>query len=72
MRTNEIRAMNDEQLAQQIVDLHQELFNLRFQLASYKNPNPGRFGQVKKDIARIKTILRERELEREAQAVTQA
>jgi large subunit ribosomal protein L29 len=63
MRAAEIRALNDEQLVQRISDLNQEHFNLRFQLASYKNPNPGRFRQVKKDIARIKTILREREIE---------
>ncbi|MEI6042997.1 MAG: 50S ribosomal protein L29 [Chloroflexota bacterium] len=62
MRATEIRALNDEQLLKQISDLNQEHFNLRFQLASYKNPNPGRFRQVKKDIARIKTILREREI----------
>lgn len=67
MRASEIRAMTDDQLRQQISDLNQEHFNLRFQLASYKNPNPGRFGQVKKDIARIKTILHERELERQSQ-----
>jgi large subunit ribosomal protein L29 len=63
MRATEVRALNNEQLVQRISDLNQEHFNLRFQLASYKNPNPGRFRQVKKDIARIKTILREREIE---------
>lgn len=67
MRANEIRALSDEQLHQQITDLQQEHFNLRFQLAAYKNPNPGRFRKVKKDIARINTILNERKLEREAQ-----
>ena len=71
MRPDEVRALPDEQLRQRVTDLNQELFNLRFQLASYKNPNPGRFRQVKRDIARIKTILRERELEREAQAQAQ-
>jgi large subunit ribosomal protein L29 len=63
MRPEEVRALNDEQLRERISELNQEHFNLRFQLASYKNPNPGRFRQVKKDIARIKTILREREQE---------
>jgi large subunit ribosomal protein L29 len=67
MRPDEIRAMTDEQLLQRISDLNQEHFNLRFQLAAYKNPNPGRFRQVKRDIARIKTILHERELERQVQ-----
>ncbi|NWJ46260.1 MAG: 50S ribosomal protein L29 [Chloroflexi bacterium] len=62
MRINELRALNDEQLAEQVRNLNIELFNLRFQLAAYKNPSPARFGQVKKEIARIKTIQREREL----------
>ncbi|MEI7555466.1 50S ribosomal protein L29 [Candidatus Chlorohelix sp.] len=62
MRINELRALNDEQLEEQVQDLNKELFNLRFQLAAYKNPSPARFGQVKKKIARIKTIQREREL----------
>ncbi len=67
MNTKEIRALTDEDLQKRIGDLNQEHFNLRFQLASYKNPNPGRFRQVKKDIARIKTIMRQRELERGTQ-----
>jgi large subunit ribosomal protein L29 len=62
-RIREIRAMNDEQLRQQIDELNSELFNLRFQRAAYKNPSPARFGQIKKNIAQIKTILREREIE---------
>ena len=62
-RIREIRAMNDDQLRQQLDDLNQELFNLRFQRAAYKNPSPARFGQIKKNIAQIKTILREREIE---------
>jgi large subunit ribosomal protein L29 len=41
---------------------YQELFNLRFQRSTGKLTNSARFGQVKKDIARIKTILRQREL----------
>jgi large subunit ribosomal protein L29 len=62
-RIREIRAMNDDQLRQQLDELHSELFNLRFQRAAYKNPSPARFGQIKKNIAQIKTILREREIE---------
>ncbi len=65
MKSEEIRAMTDEQLVQRITDLNQEHFNLRFQLAAYKNPNPGRFRAVKKDVARIKTILKERKIEQE-------
>ncbi len=63
MRINEIRAMNNEQLRQQITDLNKEAFELRFQRAAYKNPNPARFGQIKRSIAQIKTVLREREIE---------
>jgi len=62
-RIRELRAMNDDQLSQQLGELNEELFNLRFQRAAYKNPSPARFGQIKKNIAQIKTILREREIE---------
>ena len=62
-RIREIRAMNDTQLRQQLDELQSELFNLRFQRAAYKNPSPARFGQIKKNIAQLKTILREREIE---------
>ncbi len=62
MRNNEIRALTDQQLVERLGELKQELFNLRFQVAAYKNPNPSRFNQAKKEIARIKTIQREREL----------
>ena len=62
-KIREIRAMSDTQLRQQIDELQAELFNLRFQRAAYKNPSPARFGQIKKNIAQIKTILREREIE---------
>lgn len=64
IRIREIRSLTDEQLRQQVADLTAEHFNLRFQRASYKNPSPARFGQVKKNIAQMKTILREREIER--------
>lgn len=68
MRNKEIRAVSDEQLEQRLGELSQELFNLRFQVAAYKNPTPSRFKQAKKEIARIKTIQRERELEKLAAA----
>jgi large subunit ribosomal protein L29 len=64
MNNKEIRALSEEQLNEQLGKLSQELFNLRFQVAAYKNPSPARFGQVKREIARIKTILRERELQK--------
>lgn len=61
-RIDHLRALNDEQLVTKVRELHEELFNLRFQVAAYKNPSPARFGQVKKTVARIRTIQREREL----------
>lgn len=63
LRINEIKALNNQQLHQQVEELSAELFNLRFQRAAYKNPSPARFGQIKKNIAQIKTVLREREIE---------
>lgn len=69
MRVDEIRALNDDQLKEQVKSLHEELFNLRFQLAAYKNPSPARFNMVRKTIARIQTIQRERELEQMAAAL---
>jgi large subunit ribosomal protein L29 len=49
-------------LNKSVVDLKTELFNLRFQLATGELDNPMRINKVKKDIARIKTVIREREL----------
>lgn len=63
LRIREIRQMSDEQLRQHVQELTAELFNLRFQRAAYKNPSPARFGQIKKNIAQVKTILREREID---------
>ena len=62
MKTSEIREMTDEELNKKLVDLKAELFNLRFQLAINQLDNPMRIPAVKKDIARIKTIIRENEL----------
>lgn len=54
--------MNDSDLQAKLKDLKVELFNLRFQLATGQLENPMRIGDIKKDIARVKTIIREREL----------
>ncbi|MEZ4860685.1 MAG: 50S ribosomal protein L29 [Caldilineaceae bacterium] len=62
MKTNELRTMANAELATKLDEAYQELFNLRFQKATGKLTNTGRRGQVRKDIARIKTVLREREL----------
>lgn len=69
LRIGEIRAMTDAELAARIDEGHQELFSLRFQRATGNLSNPMRFRHVRKDLARIKTVLREREL---ATALTQS
>ena len=62
MKIKEIRQLNDSDLQAKLKDLKVELFNLRFQLATGQLENPMRIGGIKKDIARVKTIIREREL----------
>ncbi|MBQ9365301.1 MAG: 50S ribosomal protein L29 [Schwartzia sp.] len=59
----EIREMNDGELVQKLASLKEELFNLRFQLATGQLENPARIREVKKTIARIKTYQRAKELE---------
>jgi large subunit ribosomal protein L29 len=62
MKTNEIRSLSNAELAKHLDDSYQEIFNLRFQRVTGQMKNTARFGAVKKQIARIKTILRQREL----------
>jgi large subunit ribosomal protein L29 len=64
---SELRNLQVGELAAKLDDYHQELFNLRFQKATGQLANTARRKQVRKDIARIKTILRERELANEAE-----
>lgn len=64
MKSNigELRGLNDAELQKQLDELYQEQFNLRFQDASGQVPNQNRFKHVRRQIARIKTLQREREL----------
>lgn len=62
MKASELRTKTDGELESQLDDAYQELFNLRFQRTTGQLANTARMGQVRKDIARIKTVLREREL----------
>ena len=62
MKTEEIRARNDEELAKQLEEAHQELFNLRFRAATKQLVNHREIPRVKKELAKLKTIIREREL----------
>jgi large subunit ribosomal protein L29 len=60
MKADEVRAKSEDQLKEQLVDLRKEAFNLRFQSATGQLDNTARRRQVRRDIARIKTILGER------------
>ena len=60
MKAQEIRAMSSEELEKKLKELKNELFNLRFQHAINQLDNPHRIGDVKKDIARVMTVLREK------------
>ncbi|MBR2216024.1 MAG: 50S ribosomal protein L29 [Selenomonadaceae bacterium] len=62
MKADEIRDLSDEDMSQKLASLKEELFNLRFQHATGQLENPMRIKAVKKDIARLKTIQRQREL----------
>ncbi len=62
MKTKELRDMTTKELNDKLAELKSELFNLRFQLATGQLDNPMRIKAVRKDIARVKTVVREREL----------
>ncbi len=62
MKARELRELSVEELRQKEQDLTAELFNLKFQHATGQLENTERLPQVRKDLARVKTILREREL----------
>ena len=62
MKASEIRALNNEELLTRLAEAHEELFNLRFRLATRQLGNHREIPRVKKRIARMETILREREL----------
>ena len=63
MKASELRDMSVEELQTKLTELKEELFNLRFQQATGQLENTARLSQVRKNIARIKTILSEKELE---------
>ncbi len=62
MKAKELRDLSDAELETRLGEAHQELFNLRFQKATRQLQNYARLGQVRRQIARIETILRERQL----------
>ena len=62
MKINEIREMSAEDLDKKLAELKEELFNLRFQMATGQCENPMKIREIKKSIARIKTIQRQNEI----------
>jgi len=62
LKVEEIRALSDEELAKQVEEAHQEMFNLRFRLSTRQLVNHRELPKAKRKIARLKTIIREREL----------
>ena len=65
MKVEEIRARSHEELSKSLEEAHQELFNLRLRLATKQLVNHREIPRVKREIARLKTIIRERELGKE-------
>ena len=63
MNADELRQLTDEELVERLRELKAEKFNLRFQLATNQLDNTARIREVKREIARILTVMRERELE---------
>ena len=62
MKATEVRKMSAEELSAKLLDLQKDLFQLRLQHATNQLDNPIRIAEVKKDIARVKTIIREQQL----------
>lgn len=67
-RTEDLRAKTDDQLTMELADLKREQFNLRFQAATNQLERPARIKEVRRDIARIKTLQNERDSNAQASA----
>ena len=61
-KSTELREADESELETRLAEAKQELFNMRFELATGQRDNTARIGDVRRDIARIKTLLREREI----------
>lgn len=68
MKASELKALGAEKMREQLAGYHEELFNMRFQAVTGRLTNTARPRQVKKEIARIKTMLRQIELEQQGGA----
>jgi large subunit ribosomal protein L29 len=62
MKVGELRALTDDELRRRLADSQEELFNLRFQYATRQLTNHARMREVRRDVARVHTLLRQREL----------
>jgi len=65
MKAKDLRELTDAELNEKLANLKDELFKLRFQLSTGQLDNPARIREVRKDIARVNTILREREINKQ-------
>ena len=65
MKIEKVRELTENELEKELVKMKNELFNLRFQHVTGQLENPNRMKDVKRDIAKIKTVIRENELARE-------
>ncbi len=65
MKLSELRELDNVRLQQRLIEIDQELFNLRFQQQTGRLTNSARIGHLRKEIAQVKTMLRERQLARE-------
>lgn len=63
VKARELRDLTEDEIAQRLTETREELFNLRFQLATGQLDNYRRIGELRKDVARIRSILRERQLQ---------
>ena len=72
MKPGELRNMDDDELERRLAETKQELFNLRFQHVTGQLDNYARLGQLKKDVARMHTVLREREIQAAESAAASA
>ncbi|MFW5922810.1 MAG: 50S ribosomal protein L29 [Planctomycetota bacterium] len=69
MKAEEFRGLSDQELVEEIDNLKQDLFDLRFQWQSEESPDTSRKRKIRRDIARAKTVLRKRELQQQNEAV---
>lgn len=66
MKVNKLRDLSTAELEKKVVTLKEELFNLRFQMATGQLENPLKIKEIRRDIAKAKTVLREREIKEQA------